>query len=239
MKKYTEIKIVCISDTHTKHTQLKTVPTGDILIHSGDITNVGEINSLYSFLSWFDKFEHQHKIFIAGNHDWCFEKFHYNATSCYQILKKFPNITYLHHQSHYISSYDLNVFGSPYTPYFFDWAFNIPRGKLFAYWDQIPTNTDVLITHGPCFNILDKNLNGEACGDVELLNAVKKLDNLKLHVFGHIHTKQYDLQTKKKFGVKFVNASVLDEHYELLNEPVVVKMRRDFNDVNSKWVVSR
>jgi hypothetical protein len=34
------LKIVCISDTHGKHRNLK-VPDGDVLVHAGDITSKG------------------------------------------------------------------------------------------------------------------------------------------------------------------------------------------------------
>lgn len=34
------LKIVCISDTHNKHRNLK-VPDGDVLVHAGDITSKG------------------------------------------------------------------------------------------------------------------------------------------------------------------------------------------------------
>lgn len=49
------------------------------------------------------------------------------------------------------------VFGSPYTPTFFDWAFNLDIGPhLQAVWNEIPDDTDILITHGPPKDILDK-----------------------------------------------------------------------------------
>jgi len=66
------MKFVCISDTHDKHKDLK-VPEGDILIHSGDITIAGGLGALEIFARWFESQPHQHKILIAGNHDYCFQ----------------------------------------------------------------------------------------------------------------------------------------------------------------------
>lgn len=240
-------KIVCISDTHTFHRYLTpkaddplhglryynkqdhrhlTLPDGDILIHAGDITNVGEPFYLKDFLSWFSALPHKYKIFIAGNHDWCFERFHQYHTEAMEIMAGFPNVTYLHHQPMVIEEYGLKLFGSPYTPFFCDWAFNVRQGKLCNYWTTIPDDTDILITHGPCYGILDKNDVGEKCGDSELLYRVEQLKNLKYHIFGHIHTNG-KIQKKKSAkvpGVTFVNASVLNEQYKLVNKPVVVRV---------------
>ena len=64
------IKVVCISDTHTNTT---TVPNGDVLIHSGDLTNSGTVSEIQAQLDWLDSLPHHHKIFIAGNHDSYFD----------------------------------------------------------------------------------------------------------------------------------------------------------------------
>ena len=66
-------RIVCISDTHSMHKNVK-VPDGDILLCAGDITNRGEIQSVASFNEWLRTLPHRHKITIAGNHDFCFEE---------------------------------------------------------------------------------------------------------------------------------------------------------------------
>lgn len=223
-------KIVCISDTHTRHWNIK-VPDGDVLIHAGDITNQGELWLLDGFLNWFSQLPHKYKILIGGNHDWCFEKFHPCGQKGLESIEKYSDkIMYLHHNVGVIEEYGLKIFGSPYTPFFCDWAFNIHRGRLKPYWDQIPDDIDILVTHGPCYGILDHTLSGEKCGDYELLDRVREIkkikgNKLKCHVFGHIHTNRKEIQTVRKFGMKFVNASILNERYEIENEPVVFNMR--------------
>ncbi|KAM7211400.1 hypothetical protein V8F06_013224 [Rhypophila decipiens] len=60
------IKIVCISDTH--NTQ-PVIPPGDILIHSGDLTENGSFDEVQAGISWLSSQPHRHKFLIAGNHD--------------------------------------------------------------------------------------------------------------------------------------------------------------------------
>jgi hypothetical protein len=45
---------------------------------------------------------------------------------------------------------NIRIYGSPWQPEFYNWAFNLPRNgeALKAKWDAIPENTDILITHG-------------------------------------------------------------------------------------------
>jgi Icc-related predicted phosphoesterase len=80
-------------------------------------------------------------------------------------------------------------YGSPWTPEYHPehWVFNIKRGPNAALcWAQIPAETNVLITHGPPYKILDKCFNGNV-GCEQLAKRVKELKQLRAHVFGHIH----------------------------------------------------
>jgi predicted phosphodiesterase len=67
------MKIVCISDTHNQHKGL-VVPDGDLLIHAGDATGQGSLKEIAAFLTWMDGLPHRHKVLVAGNHDFLFEK---------------------------------------------------------------------------------------------------------------------------------------------------------------------
>lgn len=66
------LKLVCISDTHGMHQNLK-IPDGDVLIHAGDITMKGEKYQMLDFDSWLGSLPHKYKIVVCGNHDLCFE----------------------------------------------------------------------------------------------------------------------------------------------------------------------
>ena len=48
------------------------IPEGDVLVHAGDFTNVGELNQVKDFNTWLGNLPHKDKVIIAGNHDWSF-----------------------------------------------------------------------------------------------------------------------------------------------------------------------
>ncbi|KAK1768948.1 Metallo-dependent phosphatase-like protein [Phialemonium atrogriseum] len=60
------IRIVCVSDTHNTRPKL---PPGDILIHSGDLTENGSFDEVQAGLTWLSSQPFRYKVFIAGNHD--------------------------------------------------------------------------------------------------------------------------------------------------------------------------
>ena len=204
------MQLTLISDTHGLHNQLK-LKGGDILIHAGDVTARGTEEEVVLFLKWFEAQPYNYKIFIAGNHDWFFER-----ESAEYIETLFPNdVIYLNDSGVCIDGF--NIWGSPIQPTFFNWAFNRERGlEIDSHWQLIPKNTDILITHGPPFGILDKTTRGEAVG-CEMLLQKNNLIKPKLHVFGHIH-EGYGLL--EKGNTIFINASVLDVNYQSVNKPI-------------------
>lgn len=208
------MKVVAISDTHGLHDQVK-VPSGDVLIHCGDVCNRGSQYEVQRFLKWFDAFPHMHKVFIAGNHDFFFEE-GYKEDIQYE-LSKYPNITYL--QDSMVEIDGVKIYGSPYTPTFFDWAFMLPRGseQLRNKWLAIPDRVNILVTHGPAKGVLDTNIGGEDCG-CELLRMAVVRTKPKYHLFGHIH-EGYGVR-QNLFGTMSMNCSVVDERYRVVNKPM-------------------
>ena len=67
------MRIVSISDTHGMHRKMQKPPKGDVLICAGDHTGRGTLDEWQAFDGWLGEQPHQHKIVIAGNHDWCCE----------------------------------------------------------------------------------------------------------------------------------------------------------------------
>lgn len=63
------LRIVILSDTHSKHRSINQIPKGDVVIHAGDFSNVGDRDDLNDFKTWFGSLPHENRIFIAGNHD--------------------------------------------------------------------------------------------------------------------------------------------------------------------------
>jgi len=221
-------KICCISDTHQKHEQL-TLPESDILIHSGDFTNKGNYFAIRDFLSWFVKQPAKYKIFISGNHEIGLERGPTKEAK-QDLIKSYvsvnENLYYLENSG--ISIEGMNIYGSPFTPYFYDWEWNVPRGAEIAKkWEAIPDSTNILITHGPPHSILDlidsfSNERDIHQGCEELLKKVDSLPALKLHVFGHLHLQgcnQFILNNKI-----FVNAAMCDDKHKIRSNPIVVDM---------------
>ena len=220
-------KITFISDTHNKHNHLTSnaynniLGSGDVLVHAGDISSMGKSHEITNFLNWFGMTDFKHKIFIAGNHDFGFE-FHTDITEEF----KEKGIIYLFDSEVVIDG--VKFYGSPWQPEFHNWAFNLPRGKKLAEkWSKIPTNTDILITHGPVYGILDYAPIGGHVGCEELYKKVFEVKP-KIHVCGHIH----DSYGQKSIdGVEFLNASVLDDTYQHAHKPIVVDFNTETKEV--------
>lgn len=203
-----KLDCVAISDTHGMYRDIE-IPNGDVLIHAGDITRYGKLSELNDFNNWLGEQPHQHKIIIAGNHDWCFER------QKEASIKIITNAVYLEDQSIEIEGH--LFYGSPWQPWFLNWAFNLQRGKeIQEKWDLISNDVDVLITHGPAFGILDRNINGENAGCENLLSKIEEIGP-KVHVCGHIHEGYGQIV---RHSIKFINASVNNERYMPTNNPI-------------------
>lgn len=208
------MRVVLISDTHGKHRQFE-IPDGDVLIHAGDIMTRGwDGSEVRDFNDWLGSLPHPHKIVIAGNHDWLFEK--HRSTK-----NLITNATYLQDSGVEIDGF--KFWGSPVQPEFMGWAFNRKRGEdIKRHWDLIPDRTDVLITHGPPAGFRDwTRLGNESLGCRNLRDAVARIKP-KLHVFGHIHGGYGE---DHDGDVHFVNASLVDEAYRPVNKPIVVDLQ--------------
>jgi predicted phosphodiesterase len=219
------MKIVCISDTHTLHGKVGPLPKGDLLIHAGDFLSSGSHTELPSFMLWIAERAQEYPlgaVLIAGNHDKCLDPDPRHSKGFYHLAKdslsSIPNVYYLEDSGCTIGG--LKIWGSPVSPFFFDWAFNRQRGaEIKRHWDMIPMDTDILVTHGPPLDMLDFAA-GRSCGCEDLLHKVE-LVKPKLHVFGHIH---YSHGRAEKDGTVFVNASMLNERYNPVNLPIEVEL---------------
>lgn len=231
-----KLRFVCISDTHAaiEKNPLDFVPDGDVLLHAGDITKVGQPNEIKKFNEYLGKLPHKHKIVIAGNHDLTFDRSMDQQLSRWHVklekVKAFlsehnveevkdllTNCVYL--EDAMVTLYGVNIYGSPWQPEFGDWGFNLPRGKpLLEKWDLIPEETDVLITHGPPVGHGDACFDGNRAGCVELLNTIQKRVKPKYHIFGHIH-EGYGV-TSDGFTT-YINASTCTLRYIPSNPPIV------------------
>ena len=203
------IRLVAISDTHGLHRHL-TIPDGDILVHAGDITGHGQVEQVADFNEWLGTLPHRHKLVIAGNHDFCFED------QPVETAALLTNCIYLFDEA--ITLDGLYFYGTPWQPWFFDWAFNLRRGsEIRAKWELIPPETDVLITHGPPLGYGDLTSRGEYVGCADLLESVRQ-KRPKLHIFGHIH-EGYGMTHNQH--TTFINASSCTLQYQPAQRPIV------------------
>ncbi|ETO13413.1 hypothetical protein RFI_23964, partial [Reticulomyxa filosa] len=178
----------------------------------------------------------KHLVCIAGNHEKTFEIDYFkqnsndksiNPQEIKDIVSKSKHWIYLEDSMIELCGY--KIYGTPWQPFFCNWAFNLHRGKpLQEKWKLIPKETDILLTHGPPLGHGDKiPLRYAMMGDgkchvgcTDLLQHVLQYQPL-LHIFGHIHdgygaTKQKDCQTL------FVNASSVNEAYRLNHRPILI-----------------
>ena len=211
------MKICIISDTHGKHKHLGKLPDADMIIHCGDMSSVGREHEIRDFMKWYAGLsQFKYKLIIAGNHDWFFELKPRDFVN--SIIPK--NIMYL--QDKGIEIEGLNFYGSPVTPPFCNWAFNRTEDKLQLHWLAIPEKTDILITHGPPKGIFDHvDRDNSHVGSPSLYNQIVERIKPQVNCFGHIHSGH---GVKTIDGIKFINASVLDEEYMVVYDPIVIEI---------------
>ena len=210
------MRFVVISDTHGLHEKIQ-LPKGDVLIHAGDATSRGHDHEISAFGQWFGRQDFAYKIFVAGNHDFLFQT---NQKEALLALKSLDEkIIYLQDSSFLLpfENTAIKIWGSPWQPFFFDWAFNLRNHELEKAWQKIPQDTQILITHGPPRGVLDLVERGEAVGCQHLRTKVLELSP-KIHIFGHIHEGYGKTHLKNTF---MINASSLNVAYEPVNRPIV------------------
>lgn len=209
------MKLICFADTHGCVENLD-IPRADVVICAGDYCNSGTLADVIAFNKWFSKLPCKYKILVAGNHDVCFETEPAVAKS---LLSK--NIIYLQDEAAEIDG--VKFYGSPWQLPFMNWAFNLPEEELREKFAHIPSGVDILITHSPPCGILDGTPAKKDLGSRSLLERVYKIKP-RYHVFGHIHH-GYGKRIDAANNITFINASLLDEGYNFVNNPVIIEIK--------------
>ncbi|KAF1913355.1 Metallo-dependent phosphatase-like protein, partial [Ampelomyces quisqualis] len=176
------IRLVCISDTHTRRPRL--LP-GDMLIHAGDLTINGTPAQLEAQIHLLNSLDYAVKIVTAGNHDvcldaaWCARNPRANMSA---INPDWGEIIYLQNSTATIELYGrrLNAHGAPYTTRYGNWGFQYPPQEDIWH-NSVPFDTDILITHGPARGHVDAD-----AGCAHLLGEVRRV-RPKVHACGHVH----------------------------------------------------
>ena len=204
---------MALSDTHSLHRQVD-VPPGDLLIFAGDYAGRDSWMELADFDDWLGGLPFRWKVVVAGNHDWCFER------QADAARARLSHATYLQDEAVVLGG--LKIYGSPWQPRFFDWAFNLDRGApIRRQWDRIPDDTDILVTHGPPAHHGGMTRRGVDAGCVDLLDAVRRV-RPRLHLFGHIHEGYGVTQAEH---TTFANVSTCDVRYRAVNPAFTADVR--------------
>ena len=230
------VRCVLVSDTHSAHKAMRPLPAGDILIHAGDFSNVGEADDILDFADWVERqTQFRARVVIAGNHDLSLDPESYprnysrfghakKADTAALIARLREVCTYLDHEV--VEVCGVRIFGSPYQPEFCDWAFNLNRAhECRQKWSQmVPLYEekpfDILVTHGPPLGHGDTCVGSGPQGCWDLLDFVEAFPP-KLHVFGHIH-ECFGCTANRR--TLFANASTMNYRYDIrkLRKPIVI-----------------
>lgn len=215
-----------ISDTHNHHSELD-VPHGiDVVIHCGDESESGNewLNEpeARAFFDWYSALDAEVKIFVPGNHSVAVEQGLVRS-------EQYPEIRFLIHEQSDING--LVVFGTPYTPKFFNWAYMRARSDLDIIWQSIPDHVDILISHGPPKGYMDVTRDLDTrdpihVGSKSLTRHVTQRIKPMLHAFGHIHDEPgiRNFGVVQDSGTTFVNCSCCNLASKLVNHGVVIEI---------------
>ncbi len=211
-----------IAATADLHGHLPAVPECDVLVIAGDVTPATDHGLGFqarwldqTLRPWLHAVPARHVIAIAGNHDFVFEQ-------APETIPAGLPWTYLQDTGTTIDG--VRFWGSPWTPWFYDWAFNAPRGDTGdAFLDERyagvgDDDVDVLVIHGPPAGYGDRTAHGDAVGSSAFLRLVQRTTP-SLALFGHIHEGRGCWQ---RGASTLANVAAVDLHYELVAEPVVV-----------------
>ena len=199
------MKLVIVSDTHGRHEELG-ILEGDVLIHCGDICSHYDVDESELVDQWFAKQRFSKILFVGGNHDQLLQQ------RADRGVPVFKHAEYL--QDSVFTYQGVRFYGAA-------WVSDLPDFDdvaLAMKWQQIPVDTDILITHIPPRNVFDSLRSGRHVGCPGLKKLIGEICP-KIHCFGHVHHLRGHVKQNRTY---FVNASVYSQ--EKLNRPIVINL---------------
>lgn len=221
------MRVVCISDNHDQNlsTKFGTIPEGDVLVHVGDGSAVGDK------FNRFVRVGHnianaiagktQRVLYVPGNHD-------YLAWSApdevRQALGRF-GIQVLFDEGYTFNG--VTFWGSGWLQP----KIGMPGeygDSFYKLWEKPPTGVDVLLTHQPPYGILDTAgpdgiIPGEHIGSTVIYWEVFRRIRPRFHVFGHNHSGH---GVKEIDDITFINASLCNDLNRPCYEPIVIDINK-------------
>jgi len=223
------------------------VHSGDICPHFDQRpgTALDRIGQQEWFKESYVRYFHEHPdidfVMIAGNHDFCFVKppFYTQKFNWYwkfdgkddwlpweqigfvppEISKYLPkNLHILNCESKVIQG--IKFFGVPHSKIFYNWCFNVSTEMSKELWNMVPTDTQILISHGPPHGIGDYiKKRDEHVGCEHLTARVPDLTSLKYICCGHIHPGYgiYEIG-----NTKVINAALSNDNNHIKSKPIVI-----------------
>lgn len=211
------MKIVAVSDMHG---QLPEIPACHLLLLAGDLCPVRNHAPGYQanwldtvFRDWLQNQQARHIVGIAGNHDFVFER----------EPGLVPDLPWSYLQDSGEQWEGLKIWGTPWQPWFFDWAFNGDEVQLQRQWDLIPKQTDILLVHGPPQGFGDRVWEKGGWVHTGCKHLLRRIEEIQpfLVVFGHIHEGRGQWRLGKTI---LANVTLLDERYKRVYEPWLWEM---------------
>ena len=177
--------IFAFSDTHGMYRRLSIPTDADILICAGDACEGFNPADLQDFFAWYTSIHAKLRIFVHGNHDRIFDQEPVRGRNLIP-----GGVVYL--ETDGIEFDGIKFYSISARPFLRDTTASIPSG------------IDFLITHGPAYSYLDRDL-----GCKQLFLSVSSA-RPKYHIFGHVH--EEGLQRKAMLGgTTFLNVSYFEE----------------------------
>ena len=222
------MKVIVTSDLHGHLPTIK--EKAELLLICGDILPLNiqrdckesRIWLINDFTDWCNSLNVEKIIFIAGNHDFIFER---NSTDMFGIFNN--KIKYLQNNSYdYLSDEGIiyKIYGTPLCKKFGNWAFM--DYDLTKAYKAIPNDCDILISHDApdlCnLGVINEGWNkGVNAGNKILAEAI--IEKHPKYVFcGHIHSGNHIVSDYN--GIKLCNVSLLNESYHPTNYPVTIEI---------------
>ncbi len=236
------MRVVAISDQHGR---LPDIPECDILLIAGDICPTVNHSPSFqrswldtNFRSWLNNIPARHVVGVAGNHDFLF----------HERPDQIPELRWKYLKDDGCTIEGISIWGTPWQPWFWDWAFNAPRNEkenenepfLTEKFSHIPVGTDIVVAHSPAYQVGATDLliaqhGGNHVGS-RALRARMHIVKPKLLVYGHIHNGREFSPVQMSWSDPssgsvvrngtVANVSVLDEDYRLRYAPMEFEWER-------------